>query len=240
MAVTTGKAPGKRALKSRINKGLSDNIGRLAKMISKGTRNEDETRRWIIDVLKQGFGYTDDDIETEYKALGQRVDIVLMENGSVFAVIECKAVNIDIKQRAINQAANYATSLGAEWAIVTNGQAWGLYHVATENCNTPEIIEVFFVELLDEDGISKDDVELLYLITKKAFFSGETEGAYHDARIYNEKYLLDTLFSDSVTKAVAKELAKRYKKDCGVVFEDIDPAYIKELLEMYLEPLLEE
>ena len=78
MAVTTGKAPGKRALKSSINKGFSDNIGRLAKMISKGTRNEDETRRWIIDVLKQGFGYTDDDIETEYKALGQRVDLSLI------------------------------------------------------------------------------------------------------------------------------------------------------------------
>lgn len=241
MTTATGKtkALGKKALKSNIEKGFSDNIGRLAKMISKGKRNEDETRRWIIDILKQAFGYIDDDIETEFRALGQKVDIALVEDGEVFAVIECKAASIDIKQAAIDQATNYATSLGAEWAIVTNGQTWGLYHVALERNSAPEIIEVFYVELLDEDGISKDDINSLYLLTKKSFLSGGTEDAFHNARITDPTYFLNTILSENIAKAIAKELTRQYKKDYGIEFDNIDSQLVKDLLEMYLAPLFE-
>lgn len=239
-SATKPKSLGKRALKANIEKGFSDNIGRLAKMISKGKRNEDETRRWIIDILKQCLGYTDDEIETECRALGQRVDIALLENEEVFAVIECKSANIAIKQTAIDQATNYATSLGVEWAIVTNGQSWSLYHVEQQKSGIPEIIEVFFVELLDEDGVSKDDINSLYLLTKKSFLSGETETAFHLSRISEPSYIWDTVLSDNVVKAIIREVIKKYKKDYGIELEGIKEDYIKELLEIYIEPLITE
>lgn len=228
---------GKRILKANIENGFSDNIGRLAKMIAKGKRNEDETRRWIIDILKQGLCYTDDEIETEYLALGKKVDIALLDKKKVFAVIECKAANVAINQSAINQIANYATSLGVEWAIVTNAQCWALYHVGQEKNKNPQITEVFYVELLDEDGISKDDISSLYLLTKKAFLSGETENAFHTSRIIEPSYLVDTILSDSVIKNIEKELIKKYKRDYYIEFECIDHALIKELLDTYLDPL---
>lgn len=234
------KPLGKRALKSNIGKGFTDNIGRLAKMISKGKRNEDETRRWVIDILKQGFGYTDDDIETECRALGQRVDIALVDNEKIFAVIECKAVNVEIKQNAINQAANYATSLGVDWAIVTNGQMWSLYHVGAGKKNLPDVFEVFTVELLDEDGISKDDITLLYLLTKKSLLSGETEDFFFETRLYDENNILKAILSDSVAKAVTKELIKNYKNEHGIEFEGVEVEHIKELLKLHLEDLIEE
>ena len=164
MTSLTGKKPIKKVSKMTIGKGFKDNIGRLAKTISKGKRNEDETRRWIIDVLKEGLGYTEDDIETECTVLGKRADIVLMNGKQILAVIECKSANVQIKQTAINQAANYAIALGTEWAIATNGQSWGLYHVEQGKNNSPEIVELFSIELLDEDGISKDDISSLAML----------------------------------------------------------------------------
>ncbi len=160
MPIAKSKKTARGISKASIGKGFKDNIGRLAKTISKGKQNEDETRRWVIDVLKEGLGYTEDDIETECSVLGKRADIVLMDGGTVLAVIECKAANVQIKQSAINQAANYALALGSEWAVTTNGQAWGLYHVEQGKNKSPEIVELFFIELLDEDGISKEDMRV--------------------------------------------------------------------------------
>ena len=234
------KPVGKRALKSNIESSFSDNIGRLAKMIAKGKRNEDETRRWVIDILKQGLGYADEEIETECFALGKRVDIALVDKQKIIAVIECKAVNVAIKQTAVNQVANYATSLGVEWAVVTNAQSWSLYHVEQDKNSSPEIIEVFNVELLDEDGISKYDICNLYFLTKKSILSGETEAAFHYSRITEQNYIVDAIFSDAVLKSLTKEIIRRYKKDFCVDMGEISVEDVKDLLEIYLDPLRDE
>lgn len=86
---------GKRTVLKTINQELLNHIERLAKMVAKGNRNEEETRRWVVDVLRTAFGYTDDQIETEMKALGKRVDIAIKLKEKVLLVIECKASNIN-------------------------------------------------------------------------------------------------------------------------------------------------
>lgn len=231
----------KRISKAQIAKGFSDNIGRLAKTISKGRRNEDETRRWVIDVLKDGLGYSEDDIETECAILGKRVDIALSHNDKIFAVIECKAANVSLKQTAINQAANYALALGAEWAITTNGQAWGLYHVEQAKASEPEIIEVFYIELLDEDGISKEDVDMLSLLTKKSILSGDTDENFNLMRILQPKNLYNAILSDSSINTICKELLKQYKKRYKIEFEDgvLNKEDVKEIIESYLQDMLD-
>ncbi len=223
-----------------IGKGFKDNIGRLAKTISKGKRNEDETRRWIIDVLKDALGYTEDDIETECAVLGKKADIVLMDGKDVLLVIECKSANIQIKQAAINQAANYALALSCEWAVVTNGQAWNLYHVEHGENNSPEIIELFSIELLDEDGVSKDDIDCLSLLTKKSILSGSTDEWFHNSRIVEPNRLYRAILSKPVINAITKELIKDYKKDYNVVFESLDDDYIKELISIWIESMNDE
>lgn len=230
------KKSSKKISKTSIGKGFKDNIGRLAKTISKGKRNEDETRRWIIDVLKEGLGYSEDDIETECPVLGKRADIVLMDGKDILAVIECKSANVQITQAAINQAANYALALGAEWAITSNGQAWGLYHVEQTE-NGPEIILIFDIELLDEDGISKDDIAMLSLLTKQSFLSGATEDNFHYSRITEPDKIYNAIMSDTVVNSIVKELGKQYKKQYGVEFENLDRDYIRDYLEAYLEDL---
>ena len=116
---------------NKIDRAFGDQLERLISMIQKGKRNEEETRLWILDVIKTGLGYKNEDIETESKILGQRIDIALKSGGNVFMVIECKAATIKLNKAAINQAATYAIGLGAEWAVVTNGHRWRL--VATSH-----------------------------------------------------------------------------------------------------------
>ncbi len=226
------KLPGKRTMMKAINDGLMSHIERLAKMVAKGSRNEEETRRWVVDVLRTGFGYRDDQIETEMKALGKRVDIAIKINDKVLLVIECKASSINLNSSAICQAANYAAALGSEWAAVTNGQKWSLYHVKQRQGEEPEVTEIFDVELLNEDGISKDDIEMLYLLTEKALTDGECLSTYHFMQCVSADNIIETVInSENILTVICNELRDNYKKKTGVLIdENLSPDYLSDML----------
>lgn len=227
---------GKRVLKSNISNGIMANIDRLGKMIAKGNRNEEETRRWVVDILRTAFGYRDDQIETEMKVLGKRVDIAIKSFGKVLMVIECKASNIDLRNSAIDQAANYATSLGAEWALVTNGQRWQLFHVSTNYGNEPDIVSIFDIEFYDEDGISKSDVDMLCLLAEQSLVEGGDAFAYyHFMNITSDAMIVNAILSDASLKTITNELIKQYKKEQNIVYEGLTPEDIKESIQMLLD-----
>ena len=237
---TRKRAPSQSAIKKNISKGLLEHIDRLAKQVAKGNRNEEETRRWVVDVLRSAFGYTDDQLETEMKALGKRVDIAVKIGDKVLMVIECKASNVKINNAAIHQATNYAATLGAEWALVTNGQVWDLYHVSPNKGKEPTVSDVFIVEILDDDGISKDDIEYLYLLTEKALTSGETLKTMHNMRASSIERILNTIFTEKILKSISNDLISSYKKETGVIAENISPELIQEMLSIYLNVELED
>ena len=226
------KPLGKRTVMKSISDGLMSHIERLAKMVAKGSRNEEETRRWVVDVLRAGFGYTDDHIETEMKALGKRVDIAIKIKDKVMLVIECKASSINLNDSATRQAANYAAALGSEWAAVTNGQKWLLYHVSPRQGEEPEVIGIFDVELLNEDGISKDDIDSLYLLTEKAIIGGEGLSTYHFMQCASADNIIETVTgSAKILDAICNELRDKYKEKTGVlVGDDLEPNYLSDLL----------
>lgn len=207
---------GKKSRLSKISKEFTQQIGRIATQKAKGRRNEEETRRWCVDLLRSALGYKDHDIETELSILGQRVDIALKDNDRVFMVIECKAATVALSGAAINQAANYATSLGAEWAVVTNGDNWKLLHVSPSRGSEPELTLVFDVSILDEDGLSSADAECLYLLTKEAVRSGEAKLALHRARCLSIDVLRAALISGPTVAMLAKRMEAEYKSATGV------------------------
>jgi len=230
------KPLGKRTVMKSISEGLMSHIERLAKMVAKGSRNEEETRRWVVDVLRTGFGYTDDQIETEMKALGKRVDIAIKIKDKVMLVIECKASSINLNDSATRQAANYAAALGSEWAAVTNGQRWSLYHVSPRQGEEPEITEIFDVELLNEDGISKDDVDSLYLLTEKALIDGEGLSMLHHMRCTSEERILNAVLSEPVINLICEEMQKSYEKETGWLVDfDKVPEFISYFFKSYFD-----
>lgn len=218
----------------KVGKAFKAQLGRISLLVSSGKRNEEETRRWCLDVLKSGMGYKDAEIETESKVLGQRVDIALKRSGKVFLVIECKAASIKINKAAVNQAATYAIGLGAEWAAVTNGHNWKLFHVSPTKGVEPDVVEIFDISILDEDGVSDDDCYCFYLLTAEAIFSGETKLAFHDVNSMTPDRIHASLIDQEVMTLLCKKMMESYKNNMGVVVEilpdEVTP-YIDEIFE---------
>jgi hypothetical protein len=88
-------------------------------------------------------------------------------NGDVILIIEGKKRET-LKKVDREQALNYAMSRSAQWAVVTDGRAWELLRVIPVKGQHPQCANVFCIALLSEDGLSADDVERMYLPTKKS------------------------------------------------------------------------
>lgn len=229
----------KKSRLNKINKEFATQIGRIATQIAKGKRNEEETRRWCVDLLRSAMGYKDSEIETELSVLGQRVDIALKKGNHVFMVIECKAATMKLNNAAICQAANYAVALGADWAVVTNGHTWMLFHVAPVRGGEPELVMVFDVSILDDDGLSKDDVGCLYLLTREAVTSGETMQSFHEVNCMMPERLMAAMSCDEAVSAVVRRLESDYRTSMGAAVT-ITHDEVRTLVTDLLEALHEE
>ena len=177
------------------------------------TGSEEQIRIWCVDVLKEALGYDFANIDTEVYALNQRIDIALCQDAKIFLVIECKNSRSKLNESVQNQAVMYAANKSADWAVATNGAVWKLWRVIPRKGQDPEVIQVFQIELLDEDGLSENDVSNFYLLTKRALFNGETLCEFHRQECVNDERLLRAIQSPRVVSAMAKVLAEGYLAD---------------------------
>lgn len=69
--------------------------------------------------------------------------------------------------------------------------------------------------LLDEDGVSDEDAEKLYLLSHRGLSSGDTEREYHGVRCTSPARAFEALFSDRVLSALRIELASTCKDEEG-------------------------
>lgn len=222
----------KKTIVNKIGKEFSNEISRISKLVSKRSQKEEETRRWCVDLLKSAMGYSDNEIDTELSVLGKRVDIALHKNDEVFMVIECKAANVNITNAAVNQASVYAMALGAEWAVVTNGHNWKLYRVTATKGVEPDLLELFDIYLLDDDGVSNEDSNYLYFLTKQAINSGETRKFFHEENAYTIDKIANSIIKDDVLILIKESLEKDYKSAFGVSVS-IPKDKLRDVLEAY-------
>lgn len=187
---------------------------RLASIAEAQKSSEEQVRVWVIDALADVLGYDmSDEIDTEVRALGHRVDIVLKKDDQIFLVIECKNIRNKLRSKVTEQAVAYATSLSARWVVTTNGQIWKLFQVTPKQGQEPKVTEIFDVALLDEDGVSEIDAECLYLLTSRAVFGGDLEKKSHYIACTSKKRILKALASERVTKALRLQLTASYKEE---------------------------
>jgi len=197
-----------------IRKSIRPFHARLSEIIAQESSSEEEVRRWCIDVLKAALGYEDANIDTELRALNQRIDIALKQDDKVFMIIECKNARSKLPNNVRDQAVMYAVNKSADWAVATNGAVWKLYRVFPQKGCDPRVVQVFDIALLDEDGVSEHDIECLYLLTERALFSGDTEAKFHRMECLSKRNLLNALTSERVLKAMRRQLMESYKSEC--------------------------
>ncbi|QDT69691.1 hypothetical protein MalM25_26310 [Planctomycetes bacterium MalM25] len=186
---------------------------RLSAIANEKRSSEEQVRVWCIDVLRTALGYEDAQLDTESKVMGGRVDIAIKEQDEVQLIIECKNIRSRLRNNVREQAGVYAATLSAPWAVVTNGDIWKLYRVTPQKGMSPRMDLVFDVALLDEDGISDEDAEKLYLLSHRALSSGDTESEYHGVRCSGPSRVYEALFSERVLSAMRIELASSYKEE---------------------------
>lgn len=183
----------------KFNKPLNDLHGRAA--------NEGDTRMLVTDLLREGFGYDPyDDLTTEYQVRGEFADYGVRIDGELIAFIEVKRVGTKLAAKQLRQVEMYAVNEGVEWAILTNGAQWQVYHLGNR---TPiEIDLALDVDLAGEQTVGQKTDELFYL-TRESMKRRQIDELWQARRATAPKSLAQVLISDPVAEAVRKELRRK-------------------------------
>jgi hypothetical protein len=154
---------------------LADVLPRLRKRIQK-IRNrkenvgEQNTKAALIDPLLSALGWDIEDIDEvsrEYrrKAQDNPVDYALFMLRSPRLFVEAKGLEKDLSDRKwISQVLGYATVVGVEWCVLTNGDEYRLY-----NAHAPVDVEqkLFRVVRISDSDQEEYTLETLELLSKE-------------------------------------------------------------------------
>jgi hypothetical protein len=154
---------------------LTDVLPKLRKRIQKiWNRNENvgeqNTKAALIDPLLAALGWDIEDIDEvsrEYRRKSQDnpVDYALFMLRSPRLFVEAKGLEKDLSDRKwISQDLGYATVVGVEWCVLTNGDEYRLY-----NAHAPVDVEqkLFRVVRISESGQEEYALETLELLSKE-------------------------------------------------------------------------
>lgn len=199
------------------------NARTMIEEISETDANEAKTRQVIervfetcmgFDVLKyvtpeyavHGIG------DAEYCDLAIRLD----ENSPPEILIEVKRVNIDLAAKHLKQAASYAINKGCEWAILTNGREWRLYHISFDQPPQTALVESW--------NIIDDTINVLAekfnLICFKSLKRDVLKQLLVKSNILTNHNILKIILSQNSISSIRRSL-KRMKKGVAVSPEEV-------------------
>jgi hypothetical protein len=131
---------------------FSKNIPQLAEKVS----TEEGTKTALVMPFIQILGYdvfNPNEVNPEYVAdiplkKGEKVDYAIIKDGEPAILIECKAVNSDLKTVHATQLYRYFTSTPAKIGLLTNGVVYQFY-TALDAKNKMDIKPFLEIDLLD-------------------------------------------------------------------------------------------
>lgn len=188
-----------RAAIRKFSKPLSDLVARDA--------NEGDTRLLITDFLCDGLGYDKyADLTTEYAVRGEFADYGVRIDKDLVAFIEVKRVTTKLDAKHLRQVEMYAVNEGVEWAILTNGVDWRVYHLTG---GLPIVIDLALtVNLLDSSTIAAKANELFFL-SRESFKRRQIDDLWKAKRAISPKSLGQIVLSEPVLTAIRRELRRR-------------------------------
>lgn len=214
MAVYQDKA------RERIKKGLKKTVSH----IKKGRENkisEADTRVIVRGVLTELLGWDQfDNITAEYMIKGTYADLMLKSRGDRLAIIEIKALPINLNDKHMRQAKDYAVNEGVRWVILTNGDDWRAYHIEFDKNNVPDTMPVFRVVLSDSEVKTAYKAELLCLLSEEAHRKQELQQYHERSSALSGEALSCQLLSESVLNRLRLDI----KADTGHKFENSEIA----------------
>ncbi|MGR3220791.1 MAG: type I restriction enzyme HsdR N-terminal domain-containing protein [Candidatus Anammoxibacter sp.] len=205
---------------SRFNKTLKQFVTVLENAKARDV-NENDTVRIIWDMLSDIFGYDKyTDITSEYAVRGGTYcDLAIKDGSSIRYLIECKAIDKDLKTNYMKQAVDYATREGINWTILTNGIKWEIYKIVFSKPIDYKL--VFELDFFNDDIRDSKFIDRLYLLSKEAISKSAIE-AFHEERLLINKHTISAILqSDDTAKVIRRQLAL-ISKDVSSHSIDID------------------
>lgn len=182
--------------------------------------NESDTVVLLTGILSDILGYDKySEITTEKAVKNTYCDLAIKLKGEKIEMyIEAKAIGIELKDNHIQQAVNYATFGGTDWAVLTNGVNWKIFKIMWGKPVTTQLVYEF--NFLALNWKSKDDIEKIAILCKEAYLKNSIDDHYNQRQATSKYMLGNLLFEDSVINALKKELKEVYP-DLKVTNEEL-------------------
>jgi len=199
------------AIPNKIRDRITSNLRRLLPVLEQQRIrdvSEADTVTLVKDLLSEVFGYDKyADLTSEYAIRGTYCDLAVKIENKLTLIVEVKAIGMQLDDRHIKQAVDYASNQGIEWVILTNAAVWKLFHVIfSKPIDKRQVAEL---DLFGIDLKREACLETLYLFTKE----GVKKGAHIDLRDRQDatsRFLLAALLigNESVLGIIRRELRR--------------------------------
>lgn len=190
--------------------------------------NEADTVTIVKDMLADIFGYDKySEVTSEYAIRGNYCDLATKLDGAIAALVEVKAIGLDLKDHHVKQAVDYAANQGVDWVLLTNGMAWRVYRIHfTKPIDQELVVDLDFSKINHRSG---QDLELLYLWCKEGWIKSAL-GEYHTQRQALSRYFLGAIvLTDSVVDVVRREL-RRLSPDVRISSDEIRAVLVADVI----------
>ena len=202
----------KQKLDKETKKALLD-ARKMIEEVAKRDGNEAETRARVRHIFGTIMGYdVFKHITAEYAihSAGDTVhcDIAVQlereESSGPDFLVELKRVNIDLTSRHLRQAASYAINIGCEWALLTNGREWKLYHISFGKPPQTKLIDSW--NLLTGDPVIL--TKKFNLIGYKNIKRGGLARLWEKSNVLTAHNMLGVILSEDSIKLIRRSLKK--------------------------------
>jgi predicted type IV restriction endonuclease len=180
---------------------------------------EADTVMIVTDMLANVFGYDKySEVTAEYAIRGTYCDLATKLEGTLQALIEVKAIGLELKDQHVKQAVDYAANQGVDWVVLTNGMHWRVYNVIFGKPIDQEL--VIEIDVCSMNPKSQADLDILYLFCKEGWIKSVLGDYQLQKQALSRFFLGALILSDPVLEVIRREL-RRVSPDVRIEIEQI-------------------
>jgi len=219
------------SISKKVIERLTAGLKRFQPILSNSKARDDgeaDTVMIVTDMLADVFGYDKySEVTAEYAIRGTYCDLATKLEGTLQALIEVKAIGLELKDQHVKQAVDYAANQGVDWVVLTNGTHWRVYNVIFGKPIDQELVIEIDMCALNPKSIS--DLETLYLFCKEGWVKSVLGDYQLQKQALSRFFLGALILSDSVLEVIRREL-RRVSPDVKIEIEQIKNVLAAEVL----------